>query len=178
MGWLFGWNTRKELVDHVTETFENDMQRTTCIRKFFSGNNMWTVWERQSKAASTDVERFIVVFLILGGNNCTNGRGYGWGYKDVSEEMGPCEVTCPLAFLDMVPDPGGYATAWRERVRAHHARRNQKLTVGQTIKLTNGIEYRITQTRRKLMGVSLKDGCLYKIPRRMLTLSQGVVQCS
>jgi hypothetical protein len=74
----------------------------------------------------------------------------------------------------MVPDPGGYATAWRERVRAHHARRNQKLTIGQTITLTNGIQYVISKQRgRVFIGVSQRDGCEYHIPRAMLTAVQS-----
>ncbi len=171
MGWMFGWSSRKDLVDHVTATFENDQRRISVIKKFYSGNNLWTVWERQSKVAPTDKERFIVVFLILGGNNCTGGQGHGWGYKDVSEDMGPCEVTCPLSFLDMVPDPGGYATAWRERVRKHWATRNQKIVVGQTVILTNGQDYVITKVKgfNKIYGMDSRF-CEWRIPRKMLTL--------
>lgn len=167
MGWSFGWNSRRELVDHLTKTWDTEQQTTVCLKKFFSGNNLWTVWERTAKLAPTDKERYIALFLIQGGNHCTEGRGYGWGYKDISEEMGPCEVSCPLSFLDMVPDPGGYATAWRARVREHHRIRNQKLVVGQMVQLTNGKVYKITSLR-PLRG---HDGWnLYRIPRRMLTL--------
>lgn len=168
MGWTTGYNSRNEVVEQVTKGWENDVSSTQIVRKFFSGNNLWMVFERHSKVAPTDIEKFIVVALI----RCwkTQGGGMDWGYKDVSEEMGPCEVSCPLAFLDIVPDPGGYATAWRARVREFHARRNQKLAIGQTIKLTNGIEYVISKQRgRTFVGISKKDGCEYRIPRAMLT---------
>lgn len=170
MGWSTGFDSRSEVVETVTKGWENDMQTTTCIKKFFSGNNLWMVFERVSKAAPTDVERFIVVALI----RCwkVQGGGMDWGYKDVSEEMGPCEVSCPLSFLDMVKDPGGYATAWREKVRAAHAVKTQKLTLGDTVTLTNARQYRITKIiGRRLYGEEVGTGCEYRIPRGMLVKS-------
>ena len=172
MGWMFGWNSRKDLVDHLTKTWDTEKHTTVCLKKFFSGNNMWTVWERTSKDGSEPyIDRYIVLFLIKGGNHCTEGHGYGWGYKDVGEECGPCETSCPISFLDMVPDPGGYATAWRARVRAARATRNQKLVVGQVVRLTNGKDYKITSVS-PLRGEDLSGGWspTYRIPRRMLTL--------
>ena len=43
-----------------------------------------------------------------------------WGHKPMDETVGPRPDDCPLAFLAMVPCPGGYATAWRERVKFYH----------------------------------------------------------
>ena len=158
MGWTTGYNSRNEVVAEVTKSWENDLRRIEVVKKFFSGNNLWCVFEQTSKAASTDVERFIVVFLI----RCwkVQGGDFDWGYKDVSESMGPCEVSCPLSFLELVPDPGGYGTAWRQRVREYHARRNQKLIRNQIVKLTNGREYRITALRgRRIYGTEVATGC-------------------
>jgi len=73
----------------------------------------------------------------------------------------------------MVPDPGGYATEWRARNRAHHERRFQKLTLGQVIKLTNGEDYRITNLKPlRGMRADLQYGPIYRIPRRMLTVKE------
>ena len=41
--------------------------------------------------------------------------------------MGVYEVNCPLSFLALVPQVAN--EGWRERVRAHHARVNQKVVV-------------------------------------------------
>lgn len=50
-------------------------------------------------------------------------RGGGWWYyKSLGEDWGPVDVECPLALLDIVPEPDAeYAREWRARVRAHHA---------------------------------------------------------
>jgi hypothetical protein len=51
-----------------------------------------------------------------------SGRGDGWGFKDLDESAGPCEVGCPLSYLAAPhAEPVGFAAHWRERVRAYHA---------------------------------------------------------
>lgn len=145
MGWLVGWSSRKALVDHLLKTTDNERYHQAPIAKFFSGNHLWTVWERTLKSSALHhlaeqatenprqilgkKERFIVVFLlqcwpIEGG---TQGERE-WGYKDVEECMGPNEVTCPLKFLEMVPEsPLPHGPTWRERVKAHWKFRAERL---------------------------------------------------
>ena len=56
-----------------------------------------------------------------------------WGYKDMSECVGPADCDAPLKLLDMLsdltPDHDRYARDWRERVRAHHAARRARLKI-------------------------------------------------
>lgn len=164
MGWLFTQGqTRRQLIDHLTRTEENEHTKWVTLRRYCSGNTLYAVQERTVKATG-EVTRFIGVYLMQREQN------YGWGYKDMDESCGPCEITCPLGFFDAVPDPGGYATAWRQRCREAHARKFQKLAVGQTVRLTNGEDYKITKfVRRKVYGID-KNGCEWRIPRKMLTL--------
>ena len=160
MGWLFGWYSRRELVEHLLQPFGSDDKRhvTSPIAHCFKGNNMWSVWERtdtSSKVATlapgiearvpvVEKHRYIVVFLLR-----RNGSPAEWGYKDVSEDMGPCEINCPLSYLDMAPldaDSRGYQVEWRERVKAYWAKRAagrevaKKLVRGQMFR-SHGTEY-------------------------------------
>lgn len=133
MGWLFGWDTRKQLADHLL----NDNGLKT-IKHCFKGNNIWAVQEYtypDSHANAGQTVQFIALYLIKGP---VFGRGHlrdGWGYKDMDESAGPCHYNCPISYLDMVPDPGGYATEWRAKVREHHAMSSRKFVQGQRIKL-------------------------------------------
>lgn len=133
MGWLIGWSSRKSLVEHLLKPVENDRFVQVPIAKSFSGNDLWTVWEQRRKPgalealASGSVEhiavgRYIVLFKLVG------GRNRDWGYKAIEESCGPCEVTCPLKFLDMAPPiegdasqdgPARWSRDWRENVRAY-----------------------------------------------------------
>lgn len=134
MGWLFSpeWPTKDALVKHliaddscthadnradgpVTEV--RGTART--IAHAVHGNHLWSVIEFDYPTAPQFNTRFIALFLMA------SGRQDGWGYKDLEETMGPCEVDCPLRFLDLVPAPDlgahPYAAGWRDNVRAFHA---------------------------------------------------------
>lgn len=114
MGWMSGWRSRSELVNHLTypQKWEKDgqQQELRVVKKCFRGNNLWTIMERFVDGKQTD--KFIVLFLL---------RRFGqddWGYKDIEESCGPMYYNCPVKWLDEVPEPdSGYVAAWREEVR-------------------------------------------------------------
>jgi len=89
------------------------------------------------KKETGETDRFIYLALI------GNDGGYGWGYKEMTEHMGPNYYNCPLSFLNECPPPppeddkDGMAADWREGVREQAERNNvgRKLEVGATYKL-------------------------------------------
>lgn len=161
MGWLFTQGqTRRELIERLTEPFTgasgNDY---TCLAHCTRGNNLWSVWERSGQ--DDESRRYIVLFMMQ------RQAGYGWGYKDVSEEMGPGYHNCPLAYLDMAND--GVNHDWRERVRQYHARTNtSRLNIGDKVALVGStVEWAKIVSTRPLRGIG-NDGRLYTIPKRIL----------
>ena len=143
MGWSFGWNDRRSLAAEVLKGFDHKDKdgkltggKTAVIAHQFAGNNLWSVFEETRPDKPTS--RFIVLFLI----RCSPVKGgvqgeREWGYKDVSEDMGPCEVNCPKKYLDMVPPCGTapskdgdgsyeWSRKWRERVCEYWTQRNAK----------------------------------------------------
>jgi hypothetical protein len=51
-------------------------------------------------------------------------EGMIFGYRDMSEDKGPCEAECPQPILDLLtPTSSEYALAWRARCRETHASR-------------------------------------------------------
>lgn len=175
MGWLFGWNTRKELADHLISG-----NGVHTIKHCFKGNNLWAVqeythndvdWEGKPNPKAGQTVRFIALYLIRGRDRCNPRTGRydpdGWGYKDMDESAGPYYFNCPLSYLDMVPDPGGYATEWRAKVREHWAKRNQKLTYDQRIMLC-GREYKVGDKHPR-GGYYIWDYTIpYWLPKRMM----------
>jgi hypothetical protein len=132
MGWLFiNGSDKKELVVSLNKN------RTTATTKIIAsrlvGNHHWYVAER------ADGKRFIGLDLI----QVSNGR---IGYKDMDESMGPFYHDCPLSFLKMAPhDPefsGQHSAEWRERVVAHHARKDvKKKFVENMVVMYGGMHY-------------------------------------
>jgi len=160
MGWLFTQGqTRAEVIDRVTEDWvEESGLRHTCLAKCTRGNVVWSVWAHEVEGGET---RTVIHCDLI-----RPQLRYGWGYKGMSEGMGPAYYTCPLAYLKMATD--GINEDWRERVRQYHAKTNQKLQIGDKVTLTGTtLEWVIITSVRPLQGVG-NNGRLYRIPRNML----------
>jgi hypothetical protein len=131
MGWLFRpGSTRKDWIAELTQgwertTPEGGRVKTICLAHCYRGGSfsgvLWSVWERTFERDGQPVQppqRWI---------NCDvlqfSKRDDGWGCKDMDESMGPYFFSCPLKYLDMVPQVAN--ESWRESVRAYHARQKE-----------------------------------------------------
>lgn len=156
MGWLFGWNTRKELVDHLCEG-----NGVKTLKRKFVGNNMWAVQQstrthepvvRFDKLGKRVVETettitFAVLYLIKGPAYGNKNYRHGWGYKDVDETMGPYKLDFPVSWLDLLsPCDSEYAVEWRKKVR-ERAAEMARFKVGTTWRRSDGSTWTIVQRR-------------------------------
>lgn len=129
MGWLFPYGaSRADVIADVTRTHTwrgnlGEANECRTIAKCIRGQNLWTVKElRAGNAKTASTDRFICLYLLRKDDG-------GWGYKDIEASMGPCEVNCPLSYLDLAGDPSNdYEKTWREHVRAYHAKRKAQRT--------------------------------------------------
>lgn len=127
MGWTFHLgSTRKELIADLTKgsswTRDDGKEvRHEYLKRCFVGNHMWTVLQVTVEGEPELTKTLVVLFLL------SRGSGDGWGYKDISEDMGPCETSCPESYLDLCGPPlNDWSAQWREKVRAHHAARRER----------------------------------------------------
>lgn len=106
MGWTSSNWTRAEMISAITRATET--LKHCCV-----GNSLWTIqrWGPEGKKTTA-----IVLYLMERGKD-------EWAYKDIPETMGPCEVSCPLSYLEEcpLPEPPMFAANWRERVKTAHA---------------------------------------------------------
>lgn len=172
MGWLYSqqWDTKESLVQHLL----NGLPWYNVIAHSVNGNNLWMVCEKKPDAPEGAENRWLGLVMMQ------SGRGDGWGYKDMSESAGPYESNCPLKYLDMVPDPGGYATEFRARVRAYHAERGKLakqrrgLAIGQTVKIKPGVRWRNGAEIAEMRIARLKpltgehEGGYYRLTPRLI----------
>lgn len=112
MGWNArdNWKTREDALAEIRRDLQSSPD-FTVVQMQTTGSRLWYI------AETPDGVRHIGLFLLR------SGGPDGWACKCMSESAGPLYYDCPVTYLDKVPDPGGYATAWRERVREHHANR-------------------------------------------------------
>ena len=77
-----------------------------------------SVWYAAVKRTMADgaCETFALVCLTSKGNQ----RGDGFGYKTMSDGVGPIECACPARILDLLtPTDSKFANDWRQRCRDH-----------------------------------------------------------
>lgn len=125
MGWLFGWSSKKDLVDHLVR---QDGGNCAVIDHSLRGNNLWLLCQRKDSGFK---------FIVLCKLKYAKGAGpwdHEWGYKDIDESMGPCELDCPEKFLAQSDDTSPYGTAWRESCRRWRRERAKRL------KFVNGLK--------------------------------------
>lgn len=174
MGWLFGWNTRRELIAHLTRNEQDEwtskgqtdkiLVNRLCLKHCFKGSpfkgTLWTVWEitrtRPGEDQPYETDRYIGCDLLQ------YYREHRWGYKDLCESMGPCQINCPLSYLDLVPVANA---EWREKVKRYHV----KLHIGQQVKLHDTCKPNqiIVHCVRPLKGKS-NDGIVYRFQRSQI----------
>lgn len=127
MGWLFSCNPNFKKSDQIAEfrqpSYWNEGVKLLADRVV--GNHYWA-------AIQLPAGRKVVFLALLQ----SGGKDMGWGYKDMTEDSGPCYYDCPLSLLKMTDEPTeGYAVEWRQKVRAHHAAKKARplLTTGTVV---------------------------------------------
>jgi len=121
MGWLYRHDPIDDPVAHLTEKFNHESERHIgqVLDAARVGSTVYMAIRSIEKATGTS---FVFAAVILISNTQKNG----FGYKDMTETMGPCECACPerimrlLSPVEDIPNPS-YAAEWRARVAAHHA---------------------------------------------------------
>lgn len=161
MGWLYGYQSPSEIRNEL-----NALRTSTKLiaqKATAYGRHLWSVYETPAG------ERFINLDLI------DRGRDGVWGYKDMSEDMGPCTYDCPLDLLDLAGETTNeYAKAWRMKVRAHHAAKTRKFEPGQLVSLYGKI-YRIEDTlKRSYMVRQIETGRSYRMTPKSFAAAQPV----
>lgn len=158
--------SKRDVIKHITKssnwTTESGINiDRTCLAKCVRGSILWTVEfdVRTTPAGDATNETWIGCYILA------NSKGFGWGYKAMSESVGPVYETCPLAYLDYAPVAN---QSWRDRVVAYHARTKKTLNIGDRVALVGSTLAWVKITSvRPLRGVG-NDGRLYRIPRNML----------
>ena len=133
MGWYFtNGGTKQDLINELREprklTRPDGMVVMTislanCYRGNLYSGVLWSVFERRffkDGKETGSVQRWIGCDIIQ------FNKG-DWGYKPLSELMGPYYYSVPLGYLKMVPiEIYGGNFEWRQKVADHHAQQHLK----------------------------------------------------
>jgi hypothetical protein len=89
------------------------VQSCRAVKHTVIGNHLWCIGEGTIQGKP---HRYVILFKL------ENGGRIGWGYKPISEDMGPCYYDCPLEYVKEVETfaPLAYAEEWRAKVYARN----------------------------------------------------------
>ena len=124
MGWLSmrdtgRFNTARAYLDDQF-TYTRDDHRLTVLKSSMVGSTYYAAAER----TENDGKREVFGIVCLTFSRPAAPDGYTFGYKDMSERMGPCESDCPASILDILTEiDSEHANKWRDRCRANIAKR-------------------------------------------------------
>ena len=164
MGWLFmrdlaGHSTPRAYLDNQF-TYARDDHRLTVLASSMVGSTYYAAAERIETAGGRQV--FAIVCLTKTSTGARDGCTFG--YKDMTEHMGPNESECPASILDELTETDSeYAQTWRDRCRANLVQRklqNAKPTPkpGQTIVFDEPMRFSDGQERARFEVVPNPKG--------------------
>ena len=126
MGWLFmrsleGHATPKAYLDAQYSYVQPEGRSRVLASRLVALRTYYAAVEHV--AAGTGA-REVWGLVCLVRYNPRDREGYVFGYKDMSESMGPVEDACPADVLDLLtPTDNTFALEWRARCRARLAAR-------------------------------------------------------
>jgi hypothetical protein len=129
MGWLYmqslgGHSGPPDYLD-AQFTFENAEGRSRVLRSALLGDAYYAAVEQQR----SDGARAVFALVCLTYYNPRDPERFIFGYKDMTEHMGPCESDCPEDILDLLtPTDRPYAIAWRARCRENAAAKRDAIS--------------------------------------------------
>jgi len=115
---------------------------------------------------------FAVVYLL----NYAKGY-YNFGYKDMTESMGPNEDSCPSRILKLLTPPDNeYATNWRNRCNSKiYSKKNKpKITEGMNL-FYNGKDYKVNEVLGRRGYMVECDGYKYRM-KSSQALSANIIR--
>lgn len=121
----------------------------------------------QSYDADGARETFAIICLVRWNPGAKSGEEFG--YKDMTETMGPYNYDCPASILDLLGPPGNdYAAQWRASCRQRLAltsrrkpRPGDTLVLPEPLTFTDGVaerSFRVAQSGKKTVLRRASDG--------------------
>lgn len=166
MGWTFtskGSQTTKEFFEKEFNYVRDNGMSGKIIRFSATWTTAYMAYEINTPATAVDpAKREVIAIVCLIRHVPNDPAGYTFGYKDMTENMGPCESRCPKTILDLLtPTTSEYALDWRKRcwARVNKRKAAPKVKKGDWVKFKDAITFRggtVADTLQWVKGSTFK----------------------
>lgn len=118
-GTKFTVNRKSELDEHFT--WSEGPRKVTVLKSSMVGSVYYAAVRSENKSNGTDITFGLVCLTSVRNNEYCN-----FGYKDMTDDMGPGYYDCPAGILDLLTEPSNeWAAEWRENCRKRIAERKE-----------------------------------------------------
>ncbi len=166
MGWLFTQHaTRNDVINSLIAFEENEHGIWKTHRHCTRGNVLWSIVEWTDKAKKVTKKVIACHLLEKTVDHYGTRKITSWGYKNMDESVHPLYYSCPLSYLNQVPEVT--CKEWRDQVRNYH----RTYQMGERLTLKGcKIPYVDVVSVKPLRGCY--DGLYYRIPRSLVASVQ------
>jgi hypothetical protein len=125
-GWLYQDDPVDDPLSYLKDKYNYDCD-THTLQTLDGARFSNTVYLAVKSTDKKTTRSFVFAAVIL----ISNTKKDGFGYKDMSESIGPCQCDCPQRIMRLlspiadIPRPG-YTADWRARVAARRIERRQR----------------------------------------------------
>ena len=143
MGWLYRDKPIDDPLAYLKAKYNYDGE-THTLQTLDGARVRNTVYLAVRSTDKKAGRSFVFAAVIL----ISNTKKWGFGYKDMSESMGPCECDCPDRIMRLlspvadIPNPG-YTADWRARVAAQKAARRERRDRLAVLRVSGGWALRV-----------------------------------
>ena len=115
-------------------TWEDERRANKVLKSSMRGSVYYAAVQTTDKSTGSKEVFAVVCLTSTRWDGCFN-----FGYKGMTEDMGPCEDDCPKGILDLLTDnESKCAKEWRERCRAKRQQAMQRDTEPLPLQSQNG----------------------------------------
>lgn len=155
MGWTYTNKGSKTTKEFFESEFNYDKPAEGRSGKVIAFSATWRVAYMAYRVTTPEKTEVIGIVCLIH-HVPRAADGYTFGYKDMTESMGPCESRCPGTILDLLtPTTEEYAIEWRKRCRERLEKRAAapRASFGDWIKFSSPLTFRSGQTYDTLQWV-------------------------
>ena len=168
MGWLFMSSMGRfaSPKDYLEDqfTYATETKTSRVLRSALVGMSTWYAACERIEKITGGREVFAIVCLVK--YNPRSKDGHVFGYKSMTEHMGPCETSCPATILDLLTQSDDeHALDWRKRCRkAIEQSRRAVLHEGDLIVFAQEVAFADGQKSRRFRVAKRGRRTVFQIP--------------
>ena len=178
MGWTTTYKAKHESAKEYIETHLLKWTSDTHTYKVLDGGvvKFRTYYGAVEKTNNATGERSVFAVIIL--LSYHKDGYYNFGYKDMSEDMGPCQAECPERILKLLtPTESKYANDWANLLDTHYffgMLKKHHLNRLQAFELIG--EHYAEPLSRDAVGALLNSAAHLNVPIMIFVGNRGAIQ--